>query len=286
MLQAEGPNAAQIEYWNEVSGPKWARLGDRIDQHIAPLGARALEWAAPKADERVLDIGCGCGQTSFALAERVGADGSVLGIDISGPMLEVANARLEREGVSQLSFLQADAQTHDFGGETFDLLYSRFGVMFFTEPRAAFEALRSTLAPAGRMAFVCWQSPDKNGWMTMPARAAAAHVEMPAPGDPEAPGPFAFADRDRLHGILDGAGFRNIEIEGHEDTIDVLGSGDLDETVGFMSEMGPAGAVLREASADVRTRALAAIRELLESHERHGRIDLPAAVWLVRATGA
>jgi len=283
MLDTEGPNAQQIQYWNEVSGPKWVRLDRAIDANIASLGARAIDLASPREGESVLDVGCGCGNTSFALAERVGQSGRVVGIDISAPMLAAADERREREGVPQLSFLNADAQTRDFSGEGFDLVFSRFGVMFFSEPVAAFASLYQALAAAGRLAFVCWQRPDLNGWMTLPARAAAQHIELPPPPPAEAPGPFAFADADRVRGILEAAGFDRVSIEGFEDTIDVLAGRSLDEAVDFMSDMGPAGAMMRDATPEAARAARGGIRDALSEHEKDGRIDLPAAVWLVSA---
>ncbi len=283
MLEATGPNAQQIEYWNEVSGPKWVQLNDSIDRLIAPIGARALDLAAPKEGESVLDVGCGCGNTSIVLAERVGSSGRVVGIDISGPMLAEANARRDREGLTQLSFENADAQSHDFSGDRFDLVFSRFGVMFFAEPVVAFESLRKALAPEGRLAFVCWQSPEHNGWMTLPARAAVQHLDPPEPPPPGAPGPFAFADAERLRGILEDAGYGDVVIDGVEIQIDVLGGRSLDDAVDFMSDMGPAGAMIREASPEAAAAARGAIRETLAEHEREGRVELPAAVWLVGA---
>src|SRR5262249_6517301 len=148
--------------------------------------------------ERVLDVGCGTGQTSIELARRAGPGGAVTGIDISAPMLARARARAADAGARTVTFLDADAQTHRFDPASLDVCFSRFGIMFFAAPDAAFANLRSALRPAGRLAFVCWQSMRDNPWMLVPLMAAAAHITLPPPPAPDAPGPFSFADADRV----------------------------------------------------------------------------------------
>ena len=166
-ISAEGPNAQQIEYWNELSGARWVAMNDVIDAQISPLGEVAMLRAAVAPGERVLDIGCGCGQTSLQLAERVGQDGRVLGLDISAVMLERARERAEQAGLANLEFRNADAQTEPFAG-AFDLLFSRFGVMFFASPEAAFSNLRSAVRPGGRLTCLTWQGLGANPWMQVP----------------------------------------------------------------------------------------------------------------------
>jgi SAM-dependent methyltransferase len=282
-IAAEGPNAQQIEYWNEVSGARWVEMNDVIDAQISPLGEAAIDRAAISAGERVLDVGCGCGQTSLQLADRVRPGGSVLGLDISAVMLERARERARSAGQGQLEFRNADAQTERFAGD-FDLLFSRFGVMFFAEPEAAFANLCSALRPGGRLTCLTWQALATNPWMQIPLAAAAKHLPPGgAPPDPTAPGPFAFADTKRVEGILAAAGFEQPAHESLERELLVGGGGTLDETVAFVAQLGPGCAALREADDELRARVLSEIRVALEPYHDGAGVRMPAAAWIVTA---
>jgi SAM-dependent methyltransferase len=259
-LPAAGPNAEMIRYWNETVGPRWIEMEAQLDAQIAPLGLAAMARALPQAGERALDVGCGCGQTSLQLADRVGPSGGVLGIDVSAPMLARAKARAA--GVSQVRFLNGDAQTHAFD-ERFDLVFSRFGVMFFADPPAAFANLHRALRPGGRVTFVCWQAIDRNPWMLIPLRSLVGIVELPAPPPPGAPGPFAFADPERVKTILAAGGFRDAALEPLAGELAIGAGGDLEHAVSFALQMGPAGAALREVNEDTRRRAADAVRKAL-----------------------
>jgi SAM-dependent methyltransferase len=259
-LPAAGPNAEMIRYWNETVGPRWIEMEAQLDAQIAPLGLAAMARALPQAGERALDVGCGCGQTSLQLADRVGPSGGVLGIDVSAPMLARAKARAA--GVSQVRFLNGDAQTHAFD-ERFDLVFSRFGVMFFADPPAAFANLHRALRPGGRATFVCWQAIDRNPWMLIPLRSLVGIVELPAPPPPGAPGPFAFADPERVKTILAAGGFRDAALEPLAGELAIGAGGDLEHAVSFALQMGPAGAALREVNEDTRRRAADAVRKAL-----------------------
>jgi SAM-dependent methyltransferase len=272
-------NADQIAYWNATAGETWVAFQERLDRQIAPLGHTAMAALDPAADERLIDIGCGCGQTSLELAGEVGPDGAVLGVDISAPMLEVARRRAAEAGQANVRFAEADAQTHPFAGGGFDGVYSRFGVMFFADPAAAFANLHGALRPGGRLAFVCWRPLALNEWMLLPMRAALAHIPPPPPPDPLAPGPFAFADPDRVRGILAAGGFRDIDIAAHDTKI---GGNDLDGSVAMALRLGPLGAILRENPA-LRDRVVGAIREALEPHAGPSGVFLSGAVWIVTA---
>lgn len=283
MLEAEGPNAQQIRYWNEVSGPKWVQLDATIDRLISPLGNELLDASGIRRGQHVLDVGCGCGATALALAERVGQTGRVTGIDISAPMLERAGRRRDEAGVENVEFFQADAQTRDFAGFAADVVFSRFGVMFFAQPDEAFRNLRTALRPGGRLTFACWREMKRNPWMVVSTQAVAELVELP-PRDPDAPGPFALADSGKIEDILAKAGFCDVLCRSLEKNIDVSIGGSLDDTVTFLSQMGPTGMLLREASDEVRRAATQAIRNRLEPLQKEGRIELGASIWIVSAT--
>lgn len=273
------PNAAQITYWNEGAGPTWAALQVQLDRQLGPLG-RATEVALkPQAGERLLDVGCGCGETSLELAKAVGASGRVTGVDISCPMLEIARKRAAETGAANVDFLEADAQTYALEADAYDGLFSRFGVMFFADPTAAFTNLRRALKPGGRLAFLCWRSPDQNPIMTLPM-ASVAHLFPPAsPPEPGAPGPFAFADPKRVEAILSGAGFTDIAITPHDEKI---GAGSLDDSLSLTLRVGPLGGMLRE-HPELRDQAIGILRETLSAHAGADGVKLGSATWIVTA---
>lgn len=276
-MTAEGPNAAQVAYWNAAGGEAWADAHEALERQIRPLGEAALAALAPQAGERIIDIGCGAGATSLALAAAVGPAGRVVGVDVSRPLLAIAEARGAR--APNLRFIEADAQTHGFDHGGFDAAFSRFGVMFFADPAAAFANIRAALKPGGRLAFVCWRSLAENGWMAVPLAAALPQLPPLPPPDPEAPGPFALADRARIEAILDSAGFAEVAIRAHDCGI---GGHDLATTTGLLLRVGPLGAVLRE-SPELAPKVEAAVAGALAPHERDGGIWLPGAVWIVTA---
>ncbi len=272
-------NDDQIAYWNDRAGQSWAALQPMLDAQIAPLGVAAMDALAPRAGERVLDIGCGCGDTALALAGRVGAGGAVLGVDISAPMLAVAQARAA--GVAGVAFREADAQIARFD-TPFDAAFSRFGVMFFGDPVAAFGTIRAALRPGGRLGFVCWRRPADNPWMMLPAAAALAHLPPVAEGDPLAPGPFAFADPARISAILGAAGFVDVGVRAYDASI---GGFALDQAVSLALRVGPLGRLLQE-SPDRRDLVAAAVRGALAAHETETGVWLGAGVWIVTARSA
>src|SRR5438105_308914 len=206
-------NSEQIAEWNGALGQRWIAMRQEIDRIVAPFGDAALRAAAPQPGERVIDIGCGCGDTSIEIARLVGATGSVFGIDVSQPMLEVARARGALVNCAHLAFRDGDASEVELP-ENIDLLFSRFGVMFFSQPSRAFDHLRKSLRADGRCVFVCWRTPRDNPWAMTPLSAARMALGItPGPADPEAPGPFAFAHEERLRTILEGAGFSAINLQ-------------------------------------------------------------------------
>jgi SAM-dependent methyltransferase len=279
------PNAEMARYWNECAGPAWVENQERLDAQIAPLGARARQRAAIGAGDRVLDVGCGCGSTTLEIARIVGPDGGVVAVDLSGPMLARARERALAAALDdRIEWRCDDAQTAPLEAAAYDVVFSRFGVMFFADPVAAFANLRRALRPGGRLGFVCWQSRERNPWMLAPALAAARHVAFPPPPLPDAPGPFAFADAERVRRILDAAGLGAVEIEAVDEPMRLAGE-TLDEAVALCLRIGPVGAALREANADAvqRSRVADAVREALAPFETPRGVEAPAGAWIVHA---
>src|SRR5262245_14865324 len=278
-----GTNAEQIRYWNEVNAEKWIRFRRAIDEQIGPLGRAAMEKAAIRSGERALDVGCGCGDTTLEIARRVGPTGFVVGLDVSAPMLAEATTRAREAGASNARFSNSDAQTHRFSSGAFDVGFSRFGVMFFADPVRAFANLGGALGPGGRLAFVCWQALDRNPWMGVPMKAAAREIPIPPPADPLGPGPFAFADSDRVRRILTDAGFTNVAIDAHEEVLSIGGRADVDAAAEFLMQMGPTGAALRQADPSAEPRVRAAIAKAVAPFLGSDGVRMPSAAWIVLA---
>ena len=279
-LEPAGPNAEQIKYWNETAGPKWIAFQKLLDAQLEPLGRRTMDRARIAAGERVLDVGCGCGDTTLELARRVGPKGRVLGIDVSAGMVARAAETAGDAGLRNVLVENADAQTHRFPRGEFDVLYSRFGVMFFADAAAAFTNLRSALRPGGRVAFICWQALRENPWLAVPLAAAARHLTLPPPPAPDAPGPFSLGDPERVRGILSRAGFADVRLEDLRETL-TIGGGALDQAVEFVLQMGPTGAALREADPAVRPAVAAAVRAALAPFHTPAGVRMPSAAWVV-----
>jgi len=279
------PNEAQEKYWNEQAGPKWVALGEILDAQLEPIQERLFEAAGLSRGERVLDVGCGCGASSVAAAERVGPEGEVLGLDLSEPML--ARARERAAGRAGLRFERGDAQVRDLPAHHYDTVLSRFGVMFFADPVAAFANLATALRPQGRLVFACWQPLSQNPWMSIPLQGALQHLPAPEVPPPGAPGPFSLGDSERLRRILGDAGFSHLELEDQSGEITLGGSLTLDEAVDFALDLGPVGAMMRQAAdagPDLRGRVRESVRAALAPHERSaGGVALEAAWRIVRA---
>ena len=275
-------NAEQILYWNGKVGETWVKMQERMDRALSPVTAALLSLSAPQPGENVLDIGCGSGETTLALAGAVGDDGHATGVDISEPLLARARARSE-ELLSEANFICADAST--FQEEPgFDLIVSRFGVMFFADPVAALTNIHALAAPRGRLCFACWQPPADNGWATFPLTTLAALMPQQPSPDPYAPGPFAFADPERVHGILSAAGWTDIVFHAVPFTM-VIGEGDdpVTAAVDFNLRIGPAARAIRDAGREFEPEARAVLAAALAAYRVDDAVGLPAAVWLVSA---
>ena len=269
----------QVEYWNGPAARRSIAVRERLDRSIASITSALIELAAPRPGEHVLDIGCGYGTTSIELAERVAPGGTVTGIDISAPMLEVARQRARSLPVE---LIEADAATHRFGA-CFDLAFSRYGVMFFTDPVAAFTGIRADLAPGGRLVFVCWRAVADNPWVMVPMAAVRDLLPPPEPTDPEAPGPFAFASRDRLHRILTAAGFAEVAIDAHDDVM--VGGDTPEDTADHILSVGPLARAADELSPEIRREMHSRIATAVAGHVSPRGIAIGAATWLVRCRG-
>lgn len=267
-----------VAYWNGPAAARWTLHQDALDTAIRPFGRTAMDRAAMKSGEHVLDVGCGCGDTSMELARAVGPSGSVVGVDVSAPMLARARERGAAAGLANLRFVEADASTHAFERDT-DLVFSRFGVMFFAEPEAAFGNIARALRPDGRLTFVCWRAATENPWMYVPVRAAAALVPPTPPAAPDAPGPFAFADGARVKRAL--SAFRDVDIEPW-DTEQILGA-DLDTATRFAIETGPTARIVLDADERTRAKIVDAVRTALAPYETPRGVALRAATWIVTA---
>jgi SAM-dependent methyltransferase len=280
-MAMETANEDQVAYWNEQSGPTWAAMQKLIDAQIAPLGLQAIDALTPRAGECVLDIGCGCGDTTLEIARRVRPRGEVLGLDISAPMLEVAVERAAAIAAADVGFRRADAQIARFDAR-FDAAFSRFGVMFFADPIAAFTNIHDALRPGGRIAFVCWRDPAENPWMMVPLAAALRFVPPPPPMDPTEPGPFAFADASRVRAILMAAGFEDIVTAPFD--IEIGGFG-LNQALELALRIGPLGKLLREVP-DRHDSVVGAVREALAAHDTGHGVWLKSGTWIVSASRA
>jgi SAM-dependent methyltransferase len=285
MAQAQNPQARnpmddQHAFWNEVQGPKWVRLHELIEPTLAPIGAATMDRLAPQPGEHVLDVGCGCGQSSLALAERVSANGKVTGIDISAPMLALAQKRADEAG-APITFIQANAETYEFEPDSADCVYSRFGVMFFAEFVTAFTNLLRATKPGGRLALGAWRTRRDNPWAMTAVPIARPHVELPprpAPGDP---GQFAFEDDAFVRDFLERAGWSDITFERFDADLRV---GDtVDDAADFLIEMGPVAAPLAAATEDIRTQVGRELREALKDAARPEGVFLGSSSWIIMA---
>ncbi len=277
-------NADQLAFWNGPGGHTWVARQQHTDISLAPVSQALLALAAPRAGERVLDIGCGCGAITLELARAVGPTGHVAAVDISAPMLAEGKARAEAAGIANVDWMQADAATAALDG--FDLLTSSFGVMFFGDPVAAFAHIRRAASPGARMAFVCWRPLTENPWMEVPMRAVAPHVPPRPKANPQAPGMFAFADAQRVSDVLTAAGWAPPRLDKLDLDLDIAAGRGLEEAVVQSTQIGVVNSWLRGQPAEVVTAAVASIREALAAHVDGASVRLPGAMWLVSSAAA
>lgn len=270
-------SAEQAAFWNGPGGQGWLASYARIERSIADLGKAALAAAAAQPGQHVIDIGCGNGGTTAELARAVGPSGHVLGVDISEPLIDAARSHR----VDNATFVVGDVATYPFKQAAYDLAFSRFGVMFFAEPVAAFKNLRQALKPGGRLVFVCWRTPQENPWGLVPLRAAQPFLPpIPRPG-PEDPGQYSFGDRARVERILKQAGFGTPDIEALDRPI-WMGN-NAAEVAENSGRFGPTARAFADAEPSAIDKAKAAIAAALEPHHGPNGVMLPGACWLVSA---
>jgi ubiquinone/menaquinone biosynthesis C-methylase UbiE len=274
-------NTEQITYWNGPRGQHWVHHQQMQDIVLGPVSEILIARSNAAPGERVIDIGCGCGGTTIAFADRIGPRGHVLGVDVSAPML--ARAREIAPAGAPLEFVLADATVHPFAPASFDLLVSRFGVMFFADPALSFANMRKALRPGGRVVFACWRTPRDNPWLMVPLMAAYQHVpKMPELG-PEDPGPFSFAKEERVRRLLEEAGFGAIAFERHDLSLDVAASRGLDVAVKTAAEMGPASRALEGHPPETIAAATVSIRTALAPFVQGDKVPLGGSIWIVTA---
>ena len=274
-------NADQVAYWNGPAGQRWAERQAAQDVLLKPVADLVVDRAGLTPGERVIDVGCGSGATAIAFAREVAPSGHVLGVDVSGPMLE--RARQSAPKGLPVDFVLADATVYPFEPESFDVLASRFGVMFFADPVLSFANMRKALKRSGRLAFACWREPRENPWMMAPLQAVYKHVPKLPPQGPEDPGPFAFASEERVHRILGGAGFTGIAMEACPLSFDIAVGRGLDAAVQSALEIGPTHRALEGQPAELRAAAIASLREALAPLSKGDTVVLPGSVWIVTA---
>jgi SAM-dependent methyltransferase len=281
MSDTQQANLDQAELWNDTAGRNWVEMQSVLDDVLAPFETLLIEHALNDGTRHLLDIGCGSGSTTLAAARRLGKGGSSLGADISAPLIEAARKRALQEGLDNASFVQADAQTHAFEAGRFDAAISRFGVMFFDDPVAAFANIRRGMRSGGLLAFVAWRSPEENPFMTTAARAAAPYLpSLPKP-DPNGPGQFGFADPDRVRRILEASGWQGIDLQ----PIDVTESLSETNLSAYVTKMGPVTLALRDVDEQTRVKVNGIVRAAFNPFIRDGMARFNMACWLVKARG-
>jgi SAM-dependent methyltransferase len=271
-MTATQPNADQVEYWNGAAGQKWVTSQERLDAMLATVSRRLLEQLEARPGERILDIGCGCGDTTIALAD---SGALPTGVDVSHPMLERA-----RQRAPHVEFIRADATTHAFSSNH-DALVSRFGVMFFSDPELAFTNLRKALKPDGRLVFACWRDWRENEWVKVPVSAVRPLMPPQPQLGPEDPGPFAFADLARVRRILTGAGFDRITAQPFD--TDLSFGATLEDAIAHLAEIGPVARMLADATPDQKGKAMKALEAALQSWSGQSPVTMGGAVWMITA---
>ncbi len=279
-------NTDQAEYWSGPSGEKWVQKQEMFDALMTPVLKLLLDRVGMKSGQKVLDIGCGTGASLLQLAGVVGPSGHVTGVDVSTPMLAMARARVETAGLDNVTCIEADAQVYDFGSMAVDQIVSRFGVMFFEDPYAAFANIGKALAPGGTITFITWAGLPENPWFRLPIEFAKARVGSPPPPDPRAPGPMAFSEQDYVTDILTQAGFRNVTAETVRPNLTPLGS--LSDVADFAGREGPASRIVNDmcGSDDDVLAIVSDLENAMRDFDTSDGVRIPAKLNLFSASAA
>ena len=284
MAYAEQINADMLSFWNGQGGHIWVARQAHTDITLAPMSEALLAFAAPRAGERVLDVGCGCGATTLDFARAVGPAGHVAALDISGPMLAEGQRRAEAAGIANVGWRQADAAAAAL--DEYDLLASAFGTMFFGDPVGAFANMRSASSARARMALVCWRPLAENPWMEVPMNAVARHLPPRPKGVPNSPGMFAFADPAYVTEVLTAAGWAPPRFEKLDLDLDIAAGHGLEEAVLQSTQIGAVNSWLRNQPDEIRSAAVASLREALAPYVDGASVRLPGAMWLIASQSA
>ena len=271
----------QTALWNGLAGRAWVEAQELLDHVFRPLENLLVEGVVAGSGGRVLDVGCGTGSTTLAVARLLAAKGSCVGIDVSEPMIAAALARAQREG-TPARFIRADAQTHPFEPACFDMIISRFGVMFFDDLARAFANLRRAARDDAELRLVAWRSAAENPFMTTAERAAAPLLPNIPVRQPDAPGQFAFADRHKVYRILEESGWAEIDIQ----SIDVSCMLPEEQLVGYFTRLGPLGRILHEVDEQTRTQVIETVRPAFDPYVLGAEVRFNAACWMIGARGA
>ncbi len=277
-------NTDMLAFWNGVGGQTWVRRQEHTDITLAPVTDALTAFAAPRLGERVVDVGCGCGAPTLDFARAVGANGRVVGIDISGPMLAEGERRAKAADLANIDWREADPATATL--DEYDLLISAFGVMFFGDRVAAFANMRRGASPNARMALVCWRTLSENPWMEVPMKAVAPHLPPRPKPVPNAPGMFAFADPDHVTEVLTASGWAAPRFERLDMDLDIAAGRGLEEAVVQSTQIGAINSWLRNQPEAIVAAATASIRDALAPYRDGASVRLPGAMWLISSAPA
>ena len=277
-------NEQQTEFWSGSGGEYWVVNQQQMDTMLQPLGEQALARLDLGNVRHLLDIGCGTGSTTLDIAARLSDGARVTGADLSVPMTDYARSRLAPGGLTNADFMTCDLQIDQLEADVFDAAFSRFGVMFFDQPVTGFSNIRTAMKSGAPLAFVCWQPPSENLWHSLAVATAKQFIEMPAPPERRAPGPFAFAETDYVTGILTDAGFGDIVIEPHTQTVELFSGQDVRSAAENFARINPIiSAFVTEAGEDKAEPLINGLAQALAPHHKDGALHFPSATWLVSA---
>ena len=277
-------NKNQRDFWSGKGGDIWVERQNAMDTMLSPLGEAALNKLNLNEGENVLDIGCGCGNTTLNIAKRISPDGQVTGLDISKPMLKRAKESANEMSISNASFNCVDVQTDDIGEEVYSAAFSRFGVMFFEDPIAAFHNINKSLITGASLSFVCWQSPALNPWQSLFIEAVKKYVDLPSP-PPRSPSPFAFMESEYVSSILEESNFQNIMIEGHEAEVNMFSERSLSDSVKDYISINPVvSGMLKDSTEQEKTEIINSAIEAFSPYYSAKGLMFPSATWLVTTT--